>query len=173
LKSINQAIIAPGNKEALVNLLPGIFFKDSQQRPWEVVIRVFDDYCEVSHQRGQCNLDSRPEVAFTFLLETCFVFDKNIENMTEGHIYVHEYAFGPKTSETSKAQFRKLFDANLRPVPKSTLPPARVVSNVGRRVTNYAATLAASQPETEAKPEAPETKEVKEVEEIKEEVNVP
>jgi len=163
LKAVNQAIIAPGNKEALVNLLPGVFFKDSQQRPWEVVIRVFDDHCEVSHQRGQCNLDSRPETAFTFLLETCFVFDKDIENLTDAHIYVHEYAFGPKTSESCKAQFSKLFDANLRPVPSSPVPPSRVTSNVGRRVTNYAATLESKEEKKDeaAAPSAPAADEVK------------
>jgi len=161
LRAINQAIIAPGNKEALVNLLPGVFFKDSQQRPWEVVVRVFDDHNEVSHLRGQCNLQPRPDAAFTFLLETAFVFDKNAENMTEAHIYVDEYAFGPQTSEACKAQFSKLFDANLRPVPKGAVPPARVISNVGRRVANYTAVLAASEPkpeESEAKTEESEPK---------------
>jgi len=156
LRSVNQAIIAPGNKEALVNLLPGVFFKDSQARPWEVVIRVFDDHTEVSHMRGQCNLDSRPETAFTFLLETAFVFNKDITEMTEAHIYVDEYAFGPQTSEACKAQFSKLFDANLRPVPSAAVPPARIVSNVGRRVTNYAATLPPAEPKEET---ASETKE--------------
>jgi len=153
LRAVNQAIIAPGNKEALVNLLPGVFFKDSQQRPWEVVIRAFDDHAEVSHMRGQTNLDSRPETAFTFLLETAFVFDKDVQNMTEAHIYVDEYAFGPKTSEACKAQFSKLFDANLRPVPSSSVPPSRIVSNIGRRVANYAAMLAATAPKEEEKPE--------------------
>jgi len=156
LRAVNQAIIAPGNKEALVNLLPGVFFKDSQQRPWEVVIRVFDDHTEVSHLRGQCNLDSRPETAFTFLLETAFMFDKDITNMTEAHIYVDEYAFGPKTSEACKAQFSKLFDANLRPVPApGSVPPARVVANIGRRVTNYAATLPPDEPKPEDAPAEP------------------
>ena len=154
LKAVNQAIIAPGNKEALVNLLPGVFFKDSQQRPWEVVIRVFDDHTEVSHQRGQCSLDNRPEVAFSFVRETAFVFDKNLENMTEAHLYVDEYSFGPKTTEACKAQFSKLFDANLRPVPNGTVAPARVVSNIGRRVTNLAAVLAAAAAEKKDEGEA-------------------
>jgi len=139
LKSINQAITAPGNKEALINLLPGVFFKDSQQRPWEVVVRVFDDHTEVSHQRGQCNLQNKPDAAFSFVLETTFVFDKNLENMTDGHLYVDEYSFAPTTSEACKSQMSKLFDAHLRPVQSSSTPPARVVSNVGRRVTNYMA----------------------------------
>jgi len=166
LKSVNQAIIAPGNKEALVNLLPGCFFKDSQQRPWEVVIRVFDDRVEVSHQRGQCNLDSRPEAAFSFLLETAFEFDKDLTTMTDAHLYVDEYSFGPKTAEASKSQYSKLFDAHLRPVVAAgSVAPARVISNVGRRVSNYAASLPPPEPEKEAtkteetKEEAPETKE--------------
>jgi len=141
LKAVNQAIIAPGNKEALINLLPGIFFKDSQQRPWEVVIRVFDDYVEVSHQRGQCSLDNRPEVAFTFLLETAFVFDKELQNMTDAHLYVDEYAFGPKATEAIKSQYTPLFNNHLRPVPSGSVPPARVISNVGRRVSNLAAVI--------------------------------
>jgi len=79
--------------------------------------------------------------------------------MTEAHIYVDEYAFGPETSESCRAQFSKLFDANLHPVPSGTIPPARVVSNVGRRVTNYAATLAAKTEETKEEPAAEKTEE--------------
>ena len=140
LKAVNQAIIAPSNIEAHVNTLPGLLFKDSQQRPWEVVVRVFDDHVEVSHVRGQCHFDSRAaDSAYEFLLETAFVFDRDAEHMTDAHIYIDEYSFGPETTQERKVALGQILEANLRPLPSEPLPPARVVSRIGRRVSNYLA----------------------------------
>lgn len=140
LKAVNQAIIAPSNIEAHVNTLPGLPFKDSQQRPWEVVVRVFDDRVEVSHVRGQCHFDTRAaDSAYEFLLETAFVFDRDAEHMTDAHIYIDEYSFGPETTQERKVALGQKLEANLRPLPSEPLPPARVVSCIGRRVSNYLA----------------------------------
>jgi len=150
LKAVNQAIIAPGNKEALGNLLPGVFFKDSQQRPWQIVIRVFDDHTEVSHLRGQVNLVNKEDQKFSFILETLFIFDKDFNDMTDAHLYVVEYAFADTTSRELITQFSKEFDKHARPKPTDDIPPARVISNVGRRAINYASYLSSQQKAKEA-----------------------
>lgn len=137
MKAINQAIIAPSTIEAHITTFPGLPFKDSQQHPWVVVVRVYDDAVEVSHLRRQCNMDVRDEdSAFDFTMETAFEFNGDVSQMKDVHIYITDYQFGPKTTETRKSELGQILQANLRPAPPAPPPPVRVVSRIGRRVVN-------------------------------------
>ena len=120
IKAVNQAIIAPSNIEAHVNTLPGLLFKDSQQRPWEVVVRVFDDHVEVSHVRG----GGGAALLLRTLLATA-LFNTHITDPSSTGARPRPSPWCPAVSSPASAAQRTAADCPSPPASGRTAGPAR------------------------------------------------